>query len=72
MTLTLHFHPLASFCWKALIALYENETPFTPVIVDLGDAGSREAFARISPLMKMPALVDAARTRGRPSSEALA
>ena len=30
MSLTLHFHPLASFCWKALIALYENDTPFTP------------------------------------------
>ncbi len=27
MSLTLHYHPLASFCWKALIALYENETP---------------------------------------------
>ena len=25
MSLTLHFHPLSSFCWKALIALYENE-----------------------------------------------
>ncbi|RUW95670.1 glutathione S-transferase family protein, partial [Mesorhizobium sp. M8A.F.Ca.ET.023.01.1.1] len=23
MSLTLHFHPLASFCWKPLIALYE-------------------------------------------------
>ena len=30
MSLTLHFHPLASYCWKALIALYENDTPFTP------------------------------------------
>ena len=33
MALTLHFHPLASFCWKALIALYENDTPFTPNLV---------------------------------------
>ena len=37
MSLTLHFHPLASFCWKVLIALYENDTPFEPVIVDLGE-----------------------------------
>ena len=37
MSLTFHFHPLASFCWKPLIAFYENEIPFTPVIVDLGD-----------------------------------
>ncbi len=38
MSLKLYFHPLASFCWKALIALYENDTPFKPHIVDLGDA----------------------------------
>ena len=30
MSLTLHFHPLSSFCHKALIALYENDTPFEP------------------------------------------
>jgi glutathione S-transferase len=32
MFLTLHFHPLASYCHKVLIALYENDTPFTPSI----------------------------------------
>jgi glutathione S-transferase len=37
MALTLHFHPLSSFCWKALIALYENDTPFTLNQVDLGN-----------------------------------
>jgi glutathione S-transferase len=26
--LTLYAHPLSSYCWKALIALYENHTPF--------------------------------------------
>jgi glutathione S-transferase len=36
MSLTLHFHPLASYCHKALIALYEHDTPFTPNMVDLG------------------------------------
>ncbi|RWC34104.1 glutathione S-transferase family protein [Mesorhizobium sp.] len=63
MSLTLHFHPLASFCWKPLIALYENATPFTPVIVDLADAESRAAFLKISPTGKMPALRDDARHR---------
>ena len=43
MSLTLYFHPLSSFCQKALIALYENGTPFTPHFVDLGD-GVRVAF----------------------------
>jgi glutathione S-transferase len=33
MALTLYLHPLASFCHKVLIALYENETAFTPHIV---------------------------------------
>jgi glutathione S-transferase len=63
MPLTLHFHPLASFCWKPLIALYENGTPFTPVIVDLLDEQSRAAFLKISPSGKMPALRDDARDR---------
>ncbi|UCI08664.1 glutathione S-transferase family protein [Mesorhizobium sp. B1-1-8] len=63
MSLTLHFHPLASFCWKPLIALYENATPFNPVIVDLGDERSRAAFLKISPSGKMPALHDDARRR---------
>ncbi|MFB9983083.1 glutathione S-transferase family protein [Mesorhizobium kowhaii] len=63
MSLTLHFHPLASFCWKPLIALYENGIPFTPVIVDLGDTESRTPFLKISPTGKMPALRDDARDR---------
>ena len=25
MTLTLHEHPFAAYCWKALIALYQRE-----------------------------------------------
>ena len=37
MTLTLHFHPLSSYCQKVLIALYENGTPFEKQIVNLGD-----------------------------------
>jgi glutathione S-transferase len=63
MSLTLHFHPLASFCWKPLIALYENGTPFEPVVVDLGDEASRAAYLKVSPTGKMPALRDDARDR---------
>jgi glutathione S-transferase len=47
MSLTLYFHPLSSFCQKALIALYENDTPFAPHLVDLGDEASRAAFLKI-------------------------
>jgi glutathione S-transferase len=61
MSLRLYFHPLASFCHKALIALYENDTRFEPVIVDLADAGSRAAFTAVWPMAKMPVLRDEAR-----------
>ncbi len=61
MTLALHHHPLSSFCWKALIALYENDTPFVPVIVNLGDATERAAFAALWPMAKFPVLEDRAR-----------
>ena len=33
MPLTLYYHPLASYCWQPLIALYENDTAFKPHIV---------------------------------------
>jgi len=61
MTLTLHFHPLASFCHKALIALYELDVAFDPVIVDLADPAARAAFAEVWPLAKFPVLQDSAR-----------
>lgn len=61
MTLRLYYHPLASFCWKVLIALYENAIPFEPVLVDLGDETSREDFRKVWPPMKFPVLVDTER-----------
>lgn len=61
MTLTFHYHPLASFCHKPLIALYENETAFDSVIVDFGNQASAEAFRKLWPMAKMPVLVDAGR-----------
>lgn len=61
MSLQLWFHPLASFCWKALIALYENGTRFEPVVVDLADEASSAAFRAVWPMAKMPVLRDTAR-----------
>ena len=57
---TLHLHPLASYCWKVLIALYENETAFVPNIVNLGDPGERAALKTLWPIGKFPVLVDGA------------
>jgi glutathione S-transferase len=58
MSLILYFHPLSSFCQKALIALYENGTPFTPHMVDLMDEQENAAFKKIWPLGKFPVLRD--------------
>jgi len=58
MTLTLYHHPLASFCHKVLIALYDNDTPFTGVIVDFGDEESRADFFALWPIGKIPVLRD--------------
>jgi glutathione S-transferase len=68
MSLTLHFHPLASFCWKALIALYENDTPFTPNVVDLGSAVERAALLKLWPIGKFPVLRDDTREQTIPES----
>jgi glutathione S-transferase len=68
MSLTLHFHPLSSFCQKVLVALYENGTPFTPNIVDLSDAAQRNALLRLWPIGKFPVLVDDARGETIPES----
>jgi glutathione S-transferase len=68
MSLTLHFHPLSSFCHKVLIALYENGTPFTPQLVNLQDEGERAAFRKLWPIGKFPVLQDSARDRVVPES----
>ncbi|HEY1631175.1 MAG TPA: glutathione S-transferase family protein [Rhizomicrobium sp.] len=66
--LKLYYHPLSSFCWKTLIALYENGTGFEPVLVDLGDAKDRENFLKLWPIGKFPVLVDEARDWTIPES----
>ena len=68
MSLTLYFHPLASYCHKALIALYENDTPFTPNIVDLSNESERAALLKLWPIGKFPVLRDDARNQTIPES----
>jgi glutathione S-transferase len=68
MSLTLYYHPLSSFCWKALVALYEAEIPFEPKVVNLGDPADRAAFAAVWPLAKFPVLRDEARGETVPES----
>jgi glutathione S-transferase len=68
VTLKLYYHPLASFCWKALIPLYENATPFEGHIVDLMDEASAAAFKLLWPIGRFPVLRDDAHDRTVPES----
>ena len=63
MSLKLYFHPLASFCHKALIALYESGVAFDPIMVDLANEKSAAAFRAVWPIAKMPVLRDEVRNR---------
>jgi len=58
MSLVLYIHPLASFCQKVLIALYENGTPFRAETVDFSDPDSASAHLERWPVGKIPVLFD--------------
>jgi len=66
--LVLHSHPLASFCWKVLIALNEAGTPFEARLLDLADDAARAAHLERWPVGKMPFLIDEARGATVPES----
>jgi glutathione S-transferase len=54
VNLVLHQHPFAMYCWKALIALYERDVPFTAELVE----ADRSALAALWPPASIPVLVD--------------
>jgi glutathione S-transferase len=68
MTLALYGHPLSSFVQKALVAFYENETPFEFRMVDLDDPSGSAEFKSLWPIAKMPVLRDEARERTVPET----
>jgi glutathione S-transferase len=63
VSLTLYYHPLASFCWKVLIALYENATVFEKRIIDLSNEKDRAELLAVWPMAKFPVIRDHARKR---------
>jgi len=63
MPLTLYFHPLSSFCHKALIALYELDIEFEKRIIDLGNEADRAELQALWPLCKFPVIRDQDRQR---------
>jgi glutathione S-transferase len=62
MTLALYAHPFSSYCQKALIALYENETPFALRMLAPDQPRTMAEFEALWPLKRFPVLVDAGRT----------
>jgi len=66
--LKLYYHPLSSFCHKALIALYEHGADFEPVLVNLGDEESSAEMRALWPIGKFPVLRD--EERGHTVAEA--
>ncbi len=68
MSLTLYYHPLASYCHKVLIALYENEIAFEARIIDLGADRDRAELRALWPFCKFPVLRDQERQRTLPES----
>lgn len=56
----LYAHPFSSYSQKALIALYENGTPFE--YRSLEDPRAREELAALTPMRRFPVLIDQGRT----------
>ena len=56
--LELFGHPFSSYCWKALIALYENDTPFVFRMVDAEHPENATRLQAVSPQGKFPVLVE--------------
>lgn len=56
MSLTVYAHPFSSYCQKVLIALYENDLPFT--YRHLETPGVAEERAALWPFGRFPLLVD--------------
>jgi len=57
---TLYAHPFSSYCQKVLIALYENDIPFT--YRSLEDPAAGAELTALWPLNRFPVLLDGGRT----------
>ena len=55
----LYYHPLSSYCWKVLIAFYENGAPFAARMLE--DEGVAAEWQALWPIGKFPLLHDPAR-----------
>ncbi|SMO95210.1 glutathione S-transferase family protein [Paracoccus laeviglucosivorans] len=58
--LTLYYHPLAAYCWKPLVALYDTGTEFTPHPIDLSKPEDAALLESLWPMRQFPVLLDGA------------
>jgi glutathione S-transferase len=68
LSLALYSHPLASFCHKVLIALYEKNLPFENRLIDLQDDQESKAYLAMWPIGKIPLLRDNHKNRSIPET----
>lgn len=52
----LYYYPISTYSQKVLLALYEKEIDFEPVIVEMFDEQARAAYNEIYPIGKIPLL----------------
>jgi glutathione S-transferase len=60
MSLMLYAHHFSSYCQKVLVALWENNTPFT--YRHLEEPGVGAELTELWPIGKFPVLIDEGRT----------
>jgi glutathione S-transferase len=56
MTLALHEHPFAAYCWKVLVALFERDLPFERTFI--GGEADRARLGGLWAMASIPVLVD--------------
>ncbi|SHG54008.1 glutathione S-transferase family protein [Massilia sp. CF038] len=68
MSLTLYYHPLASYCHKVMVALHELGLDAERKLINLGAEADRAQLQALWPMTKFPVLRDQARGQDVPES----
>ena len=53
----LYYFPRSTYCQKVLLAFYEKQVAFTPIVLYPGNAEDRAQLDKLSPISKLPVLV---------------
>lgn len=71
MSMTLYYHPLASYCHKVMVALHELNVDAERKLIDLGKEEDTAQLRALWPMTKFPVLRDHARARDVPESSVI-